>query len=279
MVIILSLYKGYYINLADSTQRRELIEQQIAVCGASHLYERFEAVQGEGTKKVDDPSYFTAREEACLRSHLQILQANLDTDKHIHILEDDAILHKNHHKIVSKLLEQMPEKWDILYTGATFTYFQNRPSPLLNLHSTYSQSSQLNVFNTKAFKMEGAYSYIVNKNSVHKIYTLAKAHKKPIDVILHQFTFHSSAVDALCLFPTICKHNYALNSTLRNKHKLDQELTMLYQSLFFLDVNYEDLYKKAKQFAKKIDFDIFELTDYSFKSLLYYLLFVRFAMY
>ena len=94
------------INLDRRTDRMDKLAPQLEKLGIQ--YKRFSAVDG---KKLDiDPIV------AGLRSHLQVMKQI--AGQRVLILEDDAQFVEDFNEKFEKVMQTLPEDWDIFYLGA-----------------------------------------------------------------------------------------------------------------------------------------------------------------
>src|SRR5258708_15667754 len=82
-------YRGFYINLDRSPERRGEVEAQLKRFGLEHRYRRFPAADGN-VLNVPNPR-LTNAEIGCFTSHYLVLKENLDSRTHLHIVEDDVV--------------------------------------------------------------------------------------------------------------------------------------------------------------------------------------------
>lgn len=98
--------KVVVINLDRRTDRMEKLDSQLKELGIQ--YKRFSAVDG---KKLNiDPIV------AGLKSHLQVMKDN--SGKKVLVLEDDAYFVEDFNEKFDKVMQTLPEDWDIFYLGA-----------------------------------------------------------------------------------------------------------------------------------------------------------------
>jgi GR25 family glycosyltransferase involved in LPS biosynthesis len=118
------MYRGYFLNLQRNEQRRNALLKNLAETGASARYERWEAVDGRAAAN-DHPTKLDPGNLGLWLSHEQLLQS-APSDKHIHILEDDAVLGKNAVEVLDGMLAHLDASvptWDLLFTD---TFVQPR---------------------------------------------------------------------------------------------------------------------------------------------------------
>lgn len=98
--------KVVVINLDRRTDRMEKLDLQLKELGIQ--YKRFSAV--DAIKLNIDPIV------AGLRSHLQVIKDNIG--RRVLVLEDDAYFVDNFNEKFDKVMQTLPEDWDIFYLGA-----------------------------------------------------------------------------------------------------------------------------------------------------------------
>lgn len=98
--------KVVVINLDRRTDRMEKLDSQLKELGIQ--YKRFSAV--DAIKLNIDPIV------AGLRSHLQVIKDNIG--RRVLVLEDDAYFVDNFNEKFEKVMQTLPEDWDIFYLGA-----------------------------------------------------------------------------------------------------------------------------------------------------------------
>jgi GR25 family glycosyltransferase involved in LPS biosynthesis len=98
--------KVVVVNLDRRTDRMEKLVPQLKELGIK--YERFSAVDA---KQLNiDPIV------AGLKSHLQVIKNN--SGKRVLVLEDDAYFVEGFNEKFDKVMQTLPEDWDIFYLGA-----------------------------------------------------------------------------------------------------------------------------------------------------------------
>ena len=262
-------YTGRYINLENYKNRNDFMQSQLANMGVSDYYKRFEGIV-KGNSGARIVGKFSQREQGCRLSHLGIMEERATINEPLHILEDDALLHTNHHLIVQKALQSLANApWDILFTGATFIFFADYIDLFDAPYQNYKNSNGRNfcLLNLAQIQTNGAYSYIINPSSLPKIRSLVASTQMPIDFIYRQ-AIGQKTIKSFCVFPTLARHNYGFDSTIEEKPK-DWVLHGLYQRLYYKDEDLEQLYKEASAYGEEIGF-WGEVEELNFASLLRY---------
>ena len=164
------MYQGFYINLERDTLKRNGIEQNLTNIGLFDRYIRFEAVDGARIAGKYD-STLLAGELGCWLSHISILHNQINRRQHLHIIEDDALLHSGIAKLFSAFIAQTP-KWDVLFTD----FFVPKDIYLFKyLHEMlleYKRTGGIKIFRLDNIPFTCATSYFVHKDSIRKLYKL-----------------------------------------------------------------------------------------------------------
>ncbi|UFS72788.1 glycosyltransferase family 25 protein [Geomonas sp. RF6] len=151
-----------------AVERRKLLEQHLQDAGLSQRYARFPAIDGTAITYGPD-AVAGSPVLGCTLSHLSIVKDQLDSGKHLHIIEDDAILHRDIGRVLEHFAthEQAPE-WDVLMTDLFLP-----PDLYLfkYLHEKYVESMKsgtVTFIDIQSWEFAGATSYFVNKDSKEK---------------------------------------------------------------------------------------------------------------
>lgn len=168
------MYNGFYINLDRAVQRRESLEQRLKESGLAGSYQRFPAIDGRSITYGPDAIAGSAA-LGCTLSHLSVIKGQMAGGRHLHILEDDAVLHPAIARVFEKFLElKQDEEWDLLMTDIflppdlyLFKYLRER---YLELSATDS----LSFIDIGSWEFAGANSYFVNKRSMERFLQMAE---------------------------------------------------------------------------------------------------------
>ena len=237
-------YQGHYINLKDSVNRDEFMQQQFADMQVQAYYSRFEAIAIGEKPTVIPVGTFAPREKGCLASHIRLLEQNTHSDKHLHILEDDVILCQHHHLLLERILSHMPNEWDIIYTGYTLIEFEaSRYEVLTKIYKQLHEGEKhsLSVIALDNIDILGAFSYVINRASINKVYEIVKESNHPID-FLYQKASKDNLIKSFAIAPSIAKHAPKFPSTVRKEHNPKAYYVQcLYQELFYITANMEHI--------------------------------------
>jgi GR25 family glycosyltransferase involved in LPS biosynthesis len=159
----LDCVEGVFINLDRAAGRRAAMERQLSDIRLPYPIERFAGI--DGSLQPGCPDGLRPGQYGCWLSHLGMLERSSRSERHLHVIEDDALL--------SRKLAALPElvealdlgsSWDILYLDATLVELEDmyrmfdwvqqaRAKGLAHLHRIPSE-----------FTVYGTHSYVVNSS-------------------------------------------------------------------------------------------------------------------
>ncbi|HUE18675.1 MAG TPA: glycosyltransferase family 25 protein [Stellaceae bacterium] len=203
-------YAGFYINLDRSTARRAEMEAEFARFGLERSYRRFPGADGN-TLGFPNP-HLTASEMGCFTSHYRVLKENSGSTKHLHILEDDAVLSRFTAEAVNSIVaSEVIRDHDVVFTD---TLIQPLNADYRTCKALYDRS----VRRDGGGKVTGidpsfiepnscATSYIVNRDSIGKLVAiyeqeLAAGARVNADLVLRDKA-RDGAIRTVCVFPFV----------------------------------------------------------------------------
>ena len=231
-------YRGFYINLLKDRDRNRDMIQHLKDLNFQN-YSRIDAVDGKVIAKKYDTK-LDSGSLGCGFSHKSVLEKNLGSDSHLHILEDDALLYEHLPKIFN-LIESKVE-WDIIYTDVYFSMLS--PTVFYNLHEKYKlykTKGDISIVDLQGIDFSAATSYFVNKKSIKKFNELLSSdwYKNSKHDTFINTLVQKGLLKAFVIVPfvsTISKHSE--NSTIDESYN---------DNMFALDILRKSLYIDAKQ--------------------------------
>ncbi len=245
-------YRGFYINLKKDIKRNKSILKNLNDLDLNN-YERFAAYDGEKLAKM----YRSRINPGSLGSgfsHRGVLDKNIDSDYHLHIIEDDVILHKYLPKIFESIKDKM--EWDIIYTDMYFSLLS--PESFYMFHEKYKlyqEKGDFSVVNLKGINFSGASSYFVNKKSIKKIHSLLSIewfkHSKH-DAYINTLV-QKGELNAFVIVPfvsTLSEHSR--NSTIDKTYSTNMLAMDSLRKAFYINAPLKELSNSIKEETKVI---------------------------
>jgi GR25 family glycosyltransferase involved in LPS biosynthesis len=179
--------EGVFINLDRAPERRAAMEKQLSDIRLPYPLERFAGI--DGSLQPGCPENLRPGQYGCWLSHLAALERSMPNRRHLHVIEDDALLSRKLAVLpeaVGALASDLGTSWDILYLDATLVEIadmyqmfewvqQARPKGLVDLHRIPAE-----------FTVYGALSYVVNSSRKKYVHDYLRAYLHagaPIDDI------------------------------------------------------------------------------------------------
>lgn len=183
----------FVINLASSTDRRDVMHAQLNRLGIAHTF--FDAVRGADLPDAEINRIYartkrnmlvghdlTKSELGCLLSHRGIYQKMVDENiPQALILEDDAIINDDIQDVLNAI-SQMPEKWDMI----RFLHRKKVEKQSRKIRPLYGPYKLVRPRGTPG----GAYAYILTLNAAKSLLKHTQRNWLPID-ILHGYVWQT----------------------------------------------------------------------------------------
>lgn len=196
----------HYINLDTATLRRARLEQNFAKhARAGWQLQRFAAVDTDQirSKGIEGKQAPSAR--ACFMSHRQLIEACLDEERTILVLEDDAALGEDTCETIDRFLEDNPSfDWDIAFTDVSIP-FVHTMIDLIRLRRQCAASGQVSLLDLSKMAFGGSTAYLVNGRSMRKVASALSDAKRidvPYDIYLRNM-FRERRLAGYVFFPFV----------------------------------------------------------------------------
>jgi GR25 family glycosyltransferase involved in LPS biosynthesis len=167
--------EGVFINLDRAAERRAAMEKQLSEIRLPYPVERFAGI--DGRLQSGCPDGLLPGQYGCWLSHLGTLERSLRSNRHLHVIEDDALLSRKL-AILPGTVEALDlgSTWDILYLDATLVELadmyrmfdwvqQARPKGLVHLRGIPTE-----------FTVYGTHSYVVNSSRKKYVHDFLRSH-------------------------------------------------------------------------------------------------------
>lgn len=238
-------YRGYYINLDRSHERRAAMEAQLARLGLAQRYQRFAAVDGQ--QAGDISGVLTANELGCFTSHYNLLQQHRDATEHLHIIEDDAVLAKRIAWFMEWVINSgMLDDNDLLFTDMgvppEIHFYREARSRYESNIRRAKDGTAIDVRVSTVAYFACTSSYLVNGRSIGRICDLLgreleNGPRCPIDLLIRD-KVADGALRARCLFPfltTIDPAGFESTITRDDRDQLSARAMDLLRHSFFVE--------------------------------------------
>jgi GR25 family glycosyltransferase involved in LPS biosynthesis len=247
-------YAGFFVNLDRSTQRRAETEAELAQHGLLTRYERFAAAEGN-VLNVPNPHHLSAGVIGCYTSHYLLLGQNLDSAKHLHVVEDEVLFAACAQQVMNwTIASGYLDHYDIVFTDISV--------PLRNeIHKLYKhaydkavkrneqggiESVAFDVLNVRDRTYASTGSFLVNRNSIRKVHDVLAADllngpTNPVDIILREKNYQG-VLKVGCIFPfvTSVRLGNSFSSTIDARLDREPELAVdIARMMFFIDSDWD----------------------------------------
>lgn len=245
------LYKGLYINLDRSGDRRRSIEEQLTRFNLAERYNRFAALE---PKDIGSSGAIQPGEAACFHSHYRALMQGASSGLPVHILEDDVLLSEYLDAAAQTIVaSDFFGQFDVIFTD-TFVHTE------VMLLGFYKQAfdhalaggrdaMKFTVIDLAQRQLACMSSYFVAPRSVEKLVAilgdeLARGPKMAIDFCL-RLAAQENRIRVGCWFPfvTSIMLEYVTASTIAGRESQHNNPTVMLPALlryaYFVDSDLE----------------------------------------
>lgn len=200
---IKDLITGCFVNLDRSPERRKAMQAELARAGLGGIYSRVPGIDGMSLSAGHHG--VSAGELGCFLSHLRALEGGAASGKHIHVLEDDAILSRHFARHLGRIAAEVIAPFDIVFTDMLIPPTPPALEPFLRQMTAFMST---NAYTLIAGTYWGCMSsYIVNATSVGRLTTLLRQEVErgislPVDVYVARLVAEGT-IRVGCIFPFI----------------------------------------------------------------------------
>ena len=241
--------------MKKSVERDMQTKNQLQKLGLKDSYTRFEGINGLDVFQ-NYQSTLDAGSLGCGLSHVKIVEDNLDSNEHLHIIEDDIILHPS----MSKVFESVAGKieWDLIYTDLYFSLLS--PVNFYKINEKiklFKEKNQVSLMSLKGIPFSSATSYFINKSSIKKVSSLIgkewikNNEKRPMHINRLTQQGKLKAFVFLPFVTTISAHN--INSTINESYNSNLLAMDMLRKALFIGADINTLAKEAKSHSAEVD--------------------------
>ena len=235
------------------------MEARFEALGCADRYRRFEAIDGRALSEMRSP--LSPGERGCFMSHYHCIVEGAEGERHLHIVEDDVVFAPQTPFLLGGATSAPVHSWDILFTdifiptslNAVYNFMQAyRDSGMVDqqrLPIDHRMPSAVAFLELKGIGFAGATSYVVNRNSRHKLRRLLDAEldrgpDEPIDMVYRKLS-NAGEIKVACTIPFLTSITSAsLRQTTIGERGQDQASALasyLLRAYFYLGKNNDDL--------------------------------------
>lgn len=252
------MYQGYYINLARNEKRRAALVEHLTELGAADRYQRLEAVNG---REVLDqyPTELDPGNLGLWLTHLQMLETVGNSDRHVHLIEDDTIFAKTAVPYFDLMLAHADAElsdWDLIFTdihvpAADVGLFRQLAAAM----KEFQQSGQYAVLSMETIPFSGTSSFFINHRSLGKYRDVIGdqwSQELPIDLFLRQAVHHQQLKAYLAVPFLTSVSRDTLESDIRGDLDKSRAVSTIYRRAFFQESNLTALDAEIQELLKDI---------------------------
>ena len=206
-------YKGLYLNLDRSPERRQGIEQELARNGLSG-YTRFAASDGNAMNFLN--LGLKQGEMGCFTSYFRLLSEQVSCAEPLHLIEDDILLSPQTGPVLDWVIESSNlDKYDIVFTDVAVPLLNDACHAYKALYdaavkrdaSGKIESVAFSVIDMRELIFASTCSFMVNPQSIGKLArlfgeALYKGAPQPIDLYIRTLC-QGGVIKVGCLFPFV----------------------------------------------------------------------------
>jgi GR25 family glycosyltransferase involved in LPS biosynthesis len=247
------MYRGFFINLDRNQKRRESVMRNLAEAGLSDVYERVPAIDGRalGSEYVTPLS---PGNQGLWLTHERLMRANLSSDVHLHVIEDDALLPADAKHCLNDMLDRADghlKSWDLIFTDIFLQLEVSCFQLLSQAKDQYRHDRTLNFFPMKyLLGFAGTSSIFFNKKSIGKYLNLLSGNWTkglPIDFYLRSLV-KQQLLDAYITMPFLTSLTVnTYESDIGNPMDLSQKVLNLYRLAAYKDANLTEMAEEMRK--------------------------------
>jgi GR25 family glycosyltransferase involved in LPS biosynthesis len=251
------MYNGYYVNLDRSPERRIAIEARLSRLDPPRQYARFPAIDGK-LHAIDIPG-LSDGEAGCLLSHYTLLVGHLDSETHLHVVEDDVVLTKRTVQLLDRAIKAgIFNNYDIVFTDTAVNMDLNWCREAREHYKVSVQRDAHGIASDVTFRLIQyggcTASYLVNRNSIRLVCEVLgreidRGAKCPVDLMIHAATADGQ-LRTCALFPfiTSVQPGRFLSTTRRDDTMQQSRFAMeMLRHSFFVDCDLTAALAEAEQ--------------------------------
>lgn len=253
------MYQGYYINLARNEKRRAALVEHLTELGAADRYQRLEAVNG---REVLDqyPTELDPGNLGLWLTHLQMLETVGNSDRHVHLIEDDTIFAKTAVPYFDLMLAHADAElsdWDLIFTDihvptSDMALFRQMAGAMQQWRETGGYA----LLDMETIPFSGTSSFFINGKSLGKYAELIGgqwSQALPIDLFLRSLVVEGKLKSHLAVPFLTSVSRDSLESDIRGNLDKSRAVSTIYRRSFFQDSDPRALDLELQELIKDVE--------------------------
>lgn len=257
-------WRGTYINLDRSVDRRSHILSELERAGVGERFERFPALDGASVARSSRQLGLSNGVWGCLNSHLAVMKRHIGGDDWLHILEDDAVLSRFFKPGLDAVTgDPAWAGFDIVFTNSRIFGGAAMAARLAELFDastvvdptgTVTGLSSICAVRLGSFVFVLATSYLVNPASIEKLVALLEAETAenpyPLDLIYSNLAA-AGKITAAVTMPYLSIPKFGVSSTIEAVKDPMDAIFWLLDAPYYADRDVEDLSRKISALRER----------------------------
>jgi GR25 family glycosyltransferase involved in LPS biosynthesis len=251
------MYRGFFINLDRNTRRLTAMTEHLKERGILDKYQRFPAVEGRAVA-AEHPTSLDAGALGIWLTHENLLRANIGSDAHLHIMEDDAVLARGAADMLPSLMgyaDSQLADWDVVFTDTLFPLDHRLFSEVLRRWLHFKSTGRISLFSLRGLVIANATSLFINKKSINKYLDLISGKwSQGIPIDLHiRALINDGKLNAYTCVPFLSSlSEESKQSDIRGQLDASRIAYSAYSRAVFIDADHAEINKELVEIAKDV---------------------------
>jgi len=246
-------YRGVFINLPEHERRRKALLANLSAAGIDSWYTHVPAIDG----RTEVPNFETKLSPGALGlwlTHEKIVESLGDRTKHLHILEDDAVVARHSRSVLPTALRNADEQlgdWDLIFTETfvPFELFETYRKMMRN----YDARRRFSYLDLAPCYASGMTSFFLNRKSIGKYAALIKGKWSagvPIDLYVRRL-LRAGDLRAFVTVPFLTSISPENNqSSIRGALDTSRQVCDVFRRGFFVDADVNALCDEMRRLTE-----------------------------
>jgi GR25 family glycosyltransferase involved in LPS biosynthesis len=248
------MFRGYYLNLDRNERRMQVLAAHLDDVGAAGRYQRFPAVDGRAVAGRFETT-LAPGELGLWLTHERLLASIESDDRHLHVIEDDALFSRRAVGMFPRLLESADRQfpgWDVIFTEIHVPAEPQVFRLLAEKVLLHGQTGSISIVDLVNIRFASASSLFINRHSIRKYADLISgkwAIGEPFDLYLRRLV-QQRLLRAYVVVPFVTTvSDESLRSDIRTID-LSYRVFNLFRQAFFIDADRPAILKEMEDLTR-----------------------------